>query len=91
MDFLKQQSGRVLDYSRKNAWIKLSNDSYKDKMEKIKGIKVLVFGGEKCNIQDILESDLTYDCFIDFQEHNVDEALDTVFALINSQIPITTD
>ena len=35
-NFLKQQSGRVLDYSRTKAWMKLSNDSYKNKMEKFR-------------------------------------------------------
>ena len=90
-DFLKQQSGRVLDYSRTKAWMKLSNDSYKYKTDKIQDINILVFGGEKHNIQDIMESDLTYDRFMELQEQNVDEALDTGFALINGQMPITTD
>ena len=81
-NFLKQQSGRVLDYSRTKAWMKLSNDSYKNKMEKIQDINMLVFGGERHNVKDIMEADLTYDRFMELQEHNVDEDLDTGFALI---------
>ena len=38
-----------------------------------------------------MESDLTYDRFMELQEQNVDKALDTGFALINGQMPITTD
>ena len=49
-NFLKQQSGRVLDYSRTKAWMKLSNDSYENKMEKIQDINMLVFGEERHNI-----------------------------------------
>ena len=71
--------------------MKLSNDSYKNKMEKIQDINMLVFGGARHNIKDIMETDLTYNRFMELQEHNVDEALDTGFALINGQMPITTD
>ena len=52
---------------------------------------MLVFGGERHNIQDIIETDLTYDRFMELQEYNVDEALDTGYALINGQMPITID